>query len=185
MGALPRRSAFVVLHAAGRCVNDQRTVLPQPGNNRVDSRGQLDDTAGSRQTLHGIPHVADDHRDLGVIPVGSSRDRGRAVAGPGPERHEPEGHRLLRRWMLVLSSISAFVCTRLTLRRQDHEDTSPAVLDRPGPCVSDLPERDRSAHPCAGLASSTRRAPPGACTARSHAQLPGIPRRLATSHPRR
>jgi hypothetical protein len=50
-------------------MNNQRTVLPKSSRNRVDSRGQLGNPPRRRYTLRRVPHVADDHRDLGAIPV--------------------------------------------------------------------------------------------------------------------
>jgi hypothetical protein len=60
-------------------MNNQRTVLPKSGRNLVDSRGHLGDPPCRRHTLDRVPHVADDHRDLGLIPVMPDRDEWLAI----------------------------------------------------------------------------------------------------------
>ncbi len=92
LGALAGGRTSVVLHATRRCMNDQSALLSQPGRDVVDARGHLDDTPCRRHTLCGVPHVADDHCDPGVVPVEALHDDGHAVGGPGPERHESDSH---------------------------------------------------------------------------------------------
>jgi hypothetical protein len=92
LGALAGRRSGIVLHATSRCMNNQCAVLAQSRRNIVDAGGHLDYTLRRRATLCGVPHVADDHRDLSVIPVESIYDDGRAVGRPGPEGQGSDGH---------------------------------------------------------------------------------------------